>query len=48
MGKIPPRNGRLLHARIRGSKLVLYAGAGHGFMFQTPLAAGRRFDSFLG
>ncbi len=31
---VPPVNGRLLHARIPGSKLAIYAGAAHGMLFQ--------------
>jgi pimeloyl-ACP methyl ester carboxylesterase len=45
---VPPRNSRLLHGRIRNSALTIYAGAGHAFLFQSPLAVGRRVNGFLG
>jgi pimeloyl-ACP methyl ester carboxylesterase len=45
---VPPRNSRMLHGRIRGSRLTMYAGAGHAFLFQSPLAFGRRVNGFLG
>jgi pimeloyl-ACP methyl ester carboxylesterase len=45
---VPVRNAGLLHGRIRNSKLVLYAGAGHGFLLQSPLAVARRITDFLG
>jgi pimeloyl-ACP methyl ester carboxylesterase len=45
---VPPRNARLLHGRIKGSSLTIYAGAGHAFLFQSPLAVGRRVNGFLG
>lgn len=31
---VPPLNARRLHARIPGSELSIYAGAGHGMLFQ--------------
>ena len=45
---VPPRNSRLLRGRIHGSSLTIYAGAGHAFLFQSPLAVGRRVNEFLG
>jgi pimeloyl-ACP methyl ester carboxylesterase len=33
---VPPRFSRVLHERIRGSRLVLIEGAGHGTFWETP------------
>jgi pimeloyl-ACP methyl ester carboxylesterase len=43
----PPVNSRLLHREIRGSRLVLYPDAGHGFLFQDSRAFTAMVDSFL-
>jgi pimeloyl-ACP methyl ester carboxylesterase len=45
---VPWPNPRRLMQRIRGSVLLLYAGAGHAFLFQNPLAVAAQFNSFLG
>ena len=45
---VPAENARLLHTRIRGSKLAIYAGTGHPFLFQSPLAVARRVSRFPG
>jgi pimeloyl-ACP methyl ester carboxylesterase len=45
---VPARNATLLHGRIRNSKLVVYRGAGHAFLFQSPLTVAARVNRFLG
>jgi pimeloyl-ACP methyl ester carboxylesterase len=44
---IPPANQRVLARRIQGAKLVLYPGAGHGFLVQDWRSFGKRADAFL-
>jgi pimeloyl-ACP methyl ester carboxylesterase len=43
----PVANDRLLARTIRGARLVLYQGAGHGFLFQDSASFVRRVDAFL-
>ncbi|HEY2565947.1 MAG TPA: alpha/beta hydrolase [Acidimicrobiales bacterium] len=43
----PTANDRLLTAAIHGAQLVLYAGAGHGFMFQDAASFIPRLEKFL-
>lgn len=44
---VPVGNARMLYARIARSKLTLFGGAGHAFLFQDPLAVARRINAFL-
>jgi hypothetical protein len=44
---VESRNSKLLDPRIANSRLVLYAGAAHGFLFHNPLAMARRINAFL-
>lgn len=45
---VPPRNATMLLNRIQGSALLLYAGAGHAFLFQNPSAVAAQLNGFLG
>jgi len=44
----PAANDRLLAAAIPGAQLVLYPGAGHGFLFQDAASFIPRLEKFLG
>ncbi len=44
----PVSNDRMLARLIRGARLVLYAGAGHGFLFQDASGFVAELRSFLG
>lgn len=44
----PAANARLLAATIPGAQLVLYPGAGHGFLFQDAASFIPRLEKFLG
>jgi pimeloyl-ACP methyl ester carboxylesterase len=44
----PATNDDLLAAAIRGAQLVLYLGAGHGFLFQDAASFISRLEMFLG
>jgi pimeloyl-ACP methyl ester carboxylesterase len=44
----PSTNAGLLAAAIPGAQLVLYPGAGHGFMFQDATSFVPRLEQFLG
>ena len=44
----PVANDQLLHRIISNSQLVLYPGAGHGFLFQDATLFAARVDQFLG
>lgn len=44
----PAANDRMLAALIRAARLVLYPGAGHGFLFQDSASFVRRLEKFLG
>lgn len=44
----PAANARMLTAAIPGAQLVLYPGAGHGFMFQEAASFIPRLEKFLG
>jgi pimeloyl-ACP methyl ester carboxylesterase len=44
---VPSRNSKRLDARIANSRLVLYDGAAHGFLFHNRLAMARRINAFL-
>ena len=44
----PVANDTLLHRIIPGAQLVLYPGAGHGFLFQDAALFVARVDQFLG
>jgi pimeloyl-ACP methyl ester carboxylesterase len=44
----PATNDDLLAAAIPGAQLVLYPGAGHGFLFQDAASFISRLDTFLG
>lgn len=43
----PPRNSRVLAARIPDSALVLVPGAGHSFLFQRPDSSAAAITAFL-
>jgi len=45
---VPVANARLLHRRIKGSRLLIYADAGHAFLFQDATAFAAAVRSFLG
>jgi pimeloyl-ACP methyl ester carboxylesterase len=44
----PAANARLLAAAIPGAQMVLYPGAGHGFLFQDAASFVPRLERFLG
>ena len=44
----PVANDHLLASTISGAQLVLYPGAGHGFLFQDAASFVPRVESFLG
>jgi pimeloyl-ACP methyl ester carboxylesterase len=41
-------NARLLAEMISGSALIVYPGAGHGFLYQDEAAWADAMDRFLG
>lgn len=45
---VPVANARLLHRRIRGSRLLIYADAGHAFLIQHAAAFAATVRAFLG
>jgi pimeloyl-ACP methyl ester carboxylesterase len=44
----PAANDRLLASAIPGAQLVMYPGAGHGFLFQDAASFVSRLETFLG
>lgn len=44
---IPPENSRILAARIPGSRLIEFPGAGHGLQYQCPAAVADTICGFL-
>jgi pimeloyl-ACP methyl ester carboxylesterase len=44
----PVSNDRMLARLLHGARLVLYPGAGHGFLFQDAQSFVSEFRSFLG
>jgi pimeloyl-ACP methyl ester carboxylesterase len=44
----PPENSRIIASRIPNARLMLYAGAGHAFLFQYHARFGRDVLDFLG